>query len=53
MIADGLRLVVEGIAATWRVTSAVTPAPPDQATPAKRIIVCRCTPHEGYNDTQS
>ncbi len=46
---------IEGLllAGAWRVTSAVTPALPEEAETALRIIVCQNTPDQGYNDTQS
>jgi hypothetical protein len=58
MITDRNPLQSEGYlstiitAAGW-VTSAVTPAPLDQAATAGQIIECQNTPHKGCGDTQS
>ena len=50
---DELRTLVAAIlAAAWRVTSAVTSAPREQAGAAGRIIECHNTPHSGCGDTQ-
>ena len=41
------------LADAWRVASAVTPAPPGQATAARPVIACHRTPDQGCGDTQS
>src|SRR5437660_11509751 len=38
---------------TVGVASAVTPAPRARAAAARRVIGCRNSPYEGYNDTRS
>jgi hypothetical protein len=49
---DELRTLVAAILAAWRITSAVTSAPREQAGAAGRIIECHNTPHSGCGDTQ-
>ena len=44
VIADGWWWPRDRSAAAWRVTSAVTPAPPEEAETGRRIIGCRYTP---------